>query len=328
MPRLTALMVVLLAALAARAEAPRDLALPLDCEPGQSCWILRYVDHDSGPGERDYVCGAVTGDGHKGTDFAIRDLKEMVEGVEVRAAAAGVVDALRDGVPDVSIEEGGREAIAGRECGNGIRIAHGDGWTTWYCHLRRGSLMVAKGDRVEVGQPLALVGLSGETSFPHVHFDVRHGEQVIDPFVGLQREEPCGPGPEPLWRADAMAKLVYQPVVLTSAGFATGRPEWQQVRRGDYHADSFPVTVPALVLWVEGFWVAAGDRVRFELSGPDGAPIVDRTVDLDRGWRRWFQFMGAERPGDAWPPGTYTGKISLERAGIEPVTLQRSVELR
>jgi hypothetical protein len=277
---------------------------------------------------RDYACGKLAGDGHKGTDFAIRDLATMVAGVEVRAAAAGVVEALRDGMADVSVEETGREAVVGRECGNAIRIAHEGGWTTWYCHLRRGSLMVAEGDRVEVGQPLALVGLSGDTSFPHLHFDVRQGEQVLDPFVGLQREKDCGPGSEPLWRADVMARLGYQPVVLTNAGFATARPEWQQVRRGDYHADSLPVSAPALVLWVEGYWVETGDRVRFELSGPDGAPVVDRTVDLDKGWRRWFQFMGARRPGDAWPAGTYTGEVTLERAGAEPVVIGRTVELR
>jgi hypothetical protein len=328
MPRWAAFLLTVLVAMPARAEAPTDLALPLDCEPGQSCWILRYVDHDPGPAARDYTCGPVTGDGHKGTDFAIRDLKAMVEGVEVRAAADGVVEALRDSMTDVSVEETGRDAVAGRECGNAIRIAHEGGWTTWYCHLRRGSLMVAEGDRVEVGQPLALVGLSGDTSFPHLHFDVRQGEQVLDPFVGLQREKDCGPGSEPLWRADVMAGLGYQPVVLTNAGFATARPEWQQVRRGDYHADSLPVSAPALVLWVEGFWVEKGDRVRFELSGPDGAPVVDRTVDLDKGWRRWFQFMGARRPGDAWPAGTYTGEVTLERAGTEPVTIRRTVELQ
>jgi hypothetical protein len=328
MPRWAAFLLTVLVAMPARAEAPTDLALPLDCEPGQSCWILRYVDHDPGPAARDYTCGPVTGDGHKGTDFAIRDLKAMVEGVEVRAAADGVVEALRDSMTDVSVEETGRDAVAGRECGNAIRIAHEGGWTTWYCHLRRGSLMVAEGDRVEVGQPLALVGLSGDTSFPHLHFDVRQGEQVLDPFVGLQREKDCGPGSEPLWRADVMAGLGYQPVVLTNAGFATARPEWQQVRRGDYHADSLPVSAPALVLWVEGFWVEKGDRVRFELSGPEGAPVVDRTVDLDKGWRRWFQFMGARRPGDAWPAGTYTGEVTLERAGTEPVTIRRTVELQ
>jgi Peptidase family M23 len=328
MPRTIALLIALVVGAPAAAAAPADLLLPVDCRPGTDCWVLRYVDHDAGPNARDYRCGPITGDGHKGTDFAIRDLKAMVEGVEVRAAAAGVVEALRDGMADVSVEETGREAVAGRECGNAIRIAHEGGWTTWYCHLRRGSLMVAEGDRVEVGQPLALVGLSGDTSFPHLHFDVRQGEQVIDPFVGIERAEPCGPGPQPLWRADVMAELDYQPVVLTNAGIATAAPEMEDVGRGWHRQTRLPVTVPALVLWVEGYWVETGDRVRFELSGPDGAPVVDRTVDLDRGWRRWFQFMGARRPGDAWPAGTYTGEVTLERAGTEPVAIRRAVDLR
>ena len=82
------------------------------------------------------------------------------------------------------------------------------------------------------------------------------------------------------------------------------------------------------MLWVEGFWVEQGDRVRFELSGPDGAPIVDRTLDLEKGWRRWFQFMGDKRPGERWPAGTYAGEVTLERAGIPPATIRRTVELR
>jgi hypothetical protein len=311
----------------AEAGMPDQLGLPIDCEPGKDCWILRYVDHDPGPGVRDYMCGALTGDGHKGTDIAIRDLEVMARGVEVRAAAAGVVDALRDGMPDISVEQGGRAAIAGKECGNAIRIAHGEDWTTWYCHLRRGSLLVARGDEVAAGQPLGLVGLSGETSFPHVHFDIRHGEQVIDPFVGPEPGPDCGPGKHPLWRADVMAALAYQPVVLANAGFAPAAPELADVERGWHQRAAMPATAPALVLWVEAFWLAAGDRARFTISGPDGAPVVDRPIELDKGWQHWFQFVGARRPGAAWPAGSYTGTVTLERAGDPPLTLQRRAEL-
>ncbi len=325
---LLTLLTALLTGLPARAGMPDDLALPIDCEPGKSCWIIQYVDHDPGPGVRDYMCGPVTSDGQKGTDIAIRDLKVMATGVAVRAAAAGVVDATRDGVPDVSVEQAGHATVVGRECGNGIRIAHGDGWTTWYCHLRRGSLLVREGDRVAVGQPLGLVGLSGDTSFPHLHFDVRHGDDIIDPFVGLERDPQCGPGKEPLWRADVMAELAYQPVVLINAGFAAGRPEWQRARAGDYQAPGLPATAPALVLWVEGYWVEAGDHVRFTISGPDGAPVLDHAVDLDKGWKRWFQFAGARRPGATWPAGSYTGTVTLQRADTPPVTLQRTIALQ
>jgi murein DD-endopeptidase MepM/ murein hydrolase activator NlpD len=313
---------------AAQAEAPTDLLLPIDCEPGVDCWILRYVDHDPGPGVRDHACGKLTGDGHKGTDFAIRDLAAMVAGVEVRAAAAGVVDGLRDGMPDQSLDEAGREALGGRSCGNGIRLDHGDGWSTWYCHLRRGSLMVQEGDPVEAGQALALVGLSGETTFPHLHFDLRHGERAVDPFVGEGGPQGCGPVERPLWQAGVLAALAYQPVTLVHAGIAPTPPKAEDARRGYHDRATLAVTSRVLELWVEGYGVEPGDRVRFTITGPDGAPVLAHTVELDRSFARWFQFVGARRPGDAWPAGTYSGEVTLQRDGLAPVSLERTVELR
>jgi hypothetical protein len=327
MTRTAALVLLLLTAAPAAAVAPRDLALPIACSPGTDCWPLRYVDHDPGPGFRDYRCGGLGSDGHKGTDIAIRDLAAMAAGVEVRAAAAGVVDALRDGMADVSVDHTGRPAIEGKECGNGIRLAHGDGWTTWYCHLRRGSLMVYEDDRVAAGQPLALVGLSGDTSFPHLHFDLRHGDEVVDPFVGIEAATECGPGRQPLWAAEVMAQLSYRPVLLTNAGFAGAAPEKEDVRRGWHQLSALPVTSPALVLWVEGYWLEPRDRVRFRLLGPDGGAILDDALEIDQPRQRWFGFVGEPRPGASWEPGTYAGEIVLERPNTETFTIERQVEL-
>jgi Peptidase family M23 len=312
---------------AVQAEAPGGLLLPIACEPGADCWIVRYVDHDPGPGARDYACGKLTGDGHKGTDFAIRDLAAMVEGVEVRAAAAGVVDALRDGMPDQPLAEAGRAALGGRSCGNGIRLDHGDGWSTWYCHLRRGSLMVGEGDQVAAGQALALVGLSGETTFPHLHFDLRQGDRAVDPFVGTAPQS-CGPGAQPLWHTDVMAALAYQPVALVAAGIAPAPPEVEDARRGYHDRSALAVTSRVLELWVDAYWVEPGDRVRFAITGPDGAPVLAHTVVPERGFAHWFQFVGARRPGAAWPAGTYRGEVTLERDGLDAVSLERTVELR
>jgi hypothetical protein len=276
------------------------------------------------------MCGALTGDGHKGTDIALRDLSAMAAGAEVRAAAAGVVDALRDGMADVSVDQIGRAAIAGKECGNAIRLAHGDGWTTWYCHLRRGSLMVQQGDQVEAGQPLALVGLSGDTSFPHLHFDVRHGDQPVDPFVGAGSAADCGPGAQPLWSAATGANLPYQRILLTDAGFASARPQKEDVRRGWHRLSKLPATSPALVLWIEGYWIEPGDRVVFRLHGPDGGIVVDHVMQIDHGQQRWLGFAGAPRPGARWQAGAYTGRITLERMttdGPQHLSLERSIEL-
>jgi Peptidase family M23 len=332
MPRSASILLLsLLVAHPAAAGPLEELILPIACTPGTDCWVLKHVDHDPGPGARDYMCGALTGDGHKGTDIALRDLSAMAAGVEVRAAAGGVVDALRDDMADVSVDQIGRAAIAGKECGNGIRLAHGDGWTTWYCHLRRGSLMIKQGDRVVEGQPLALVGLSGDTSFPHLHFDVRHRDRPIDPFVGVVPAADCGPGAQSLWAPMVGAALRYQPILLTDAGFATAAPQKEDVRQGWHRLPALPVTSPALVLWVEAYWVQPGDQVTFRLRGPDGGNVVDHVMELDQDQQRWLGFAGAPRPGTGWPTGTYAGEVTLERMtadGARRVTLERSVDLR
>ena len=228
---------------------PRSRPTILPCRsiarPGADCWALRYVDHEPGPGMRDYMCGGLTGDGHKGTDIAIRDLATMAAGVEVRAAAAGVVDALRDGMADVGVDEAGRQAIEGKECGNGIRLAHGDGWTTWYCHLRRGSLMVKQGDRVEAGQPLALVGLSGETSFPHCISTCARASGGRS--VRGDRAAADGPGRQP-FGPRRHGQLAYRPVLLTDAGFAGAAPREGGRAPRLASAGALPVASPALVL--------------------------------------------------------------------------------
>jgi hypothetical protein len=53
--------------------------------------------------------------------------------------------------------------------GNHVIVDHGDGVVAAYAHLRRRSVRVAVGDRVEVGQQLGEVGCSGNTSEPHLH---------------------------------------------------------------------------------------------------------------------------------------------------------------
>src|SRR5262245_27606147 len=112
-------------------EAPR-LAIPAACALGETCLIQNYVDRKDGPGAEDFLCGPLTYDGHKGTDIALPDRAAMVRGVKVLAAAAGRVRNIRDGMPDVSIRDGGATDVSTRECGNGVVIVHPHGWETQY----------------------------------------------------------------------------------------------------------------------------------------------------------------------------------------------------
>lgn len=300
---------------AAIAAPPSNLLLPIDCEPGQNCWVVRYVDHDPGPDAKDYACGIMTGDDHKGTDFAVRDLAAVTTGVEVRAAAPGRVAAVRDGMEDRLIDAGSAETIGGRECGNGVRIDHGDGWMSLYCHMRRNSTMVVEGDDVTAGQTLGLVGLSGQTSFPHLHFDLRKNEKPIDPFVGASRSAACGPGEEPLWSREVRASLDYQPPLLTNSGITATAPDKDDTRKGWHRARTLPAKSPSLTLWVDGYWFDRGDKVGFQLQGPDRDMVIDRQFEVGQNRQRWFSFASAPRPFGGWPEGTYRGEVRVQRVG-------------
>lgn len=325
---------------AAAEEAPPQpaLELPIRCVIGETCWIVNYVDHDPSDGVSDYTCGTATynappSNRHKGIDFAVRDMEAVRGGVEVLAAAPGTVIGVRDGMKDVNFKKiGGAQAVKGRECGNGVRIAHGGGWTTQYCHLRRGSVAVDKGDRVAAGQTLGMVGFSGLSEFPHLHLQVSKGKEVVDPFVGLERKGNCGPGERPLWKDAVMAGLPYRPTALYNAGFATEVPKAEAARNGLYRIGRVSPLAPALLLWVDIFRLRNGDQVIFRITGPDGEQVLEHRRTIDRDRVRGFFFAGKRRKGKSWQPGNYLGEVRLVREdgaeGREEYSLTRQVELR
>ena len=101
-------------------------------------------------------------DFHKGLDFAGK------KGSEVVAVGDGVV------------------SWAGKKSGYGrlVEINHGNGYTTRYGHNQ--SHMVSVGDTVKKGQQIALMGSTGRSTGPHVHFEVLHNGKSVNPskFIG------------------------------------------------------------------------------------------------------------------------------------------------
>jgi len=99
---------------------------------------------------------------HKGVDFA------GAAGSSVTAVAAGVV------------------TWAGERSGYGklIEINHGDGFLTRYAHNARTLVMV--GQTVKRGEAVALMGSTGRSTGPHVHFEVLRNGHQVDPlsFIG------------------------------------------------------------------------------------------------------------------------------------------------
>ncbi|MFC5345381.1 M23 family metallopeptidase [Brevundimonas staleyi] len=63
--------------------------------------------------------------------------------------------------------------------GNFIELRHPNGMTTMYAHLSR--IDVASGDRVSGGERIGLVGSTGYSTGPHLHFEVRRGGAQVNP---------------------------------------------------------------------------------------------------------------------------------------------------
>lgn len=289
----------------------QDLTLgqPIDCVLGDTCYIQQFVDTDPGPEARDFTCGPLSYDGHKGTDFALPTLADMQQGVAVLAAAKGRVRGLRDGMPDTGLTPKTEAQITGRDCGNGVVLDHGNGWETQYCHLQQGSVAVAQDQMVEAGTPLGRVGLSGRTEFPHLHLSVRHDGQVVDPFHPLANDtctqDAALPG---LWDSP----LPYQPGGLLTLGFATAVPDYDAVKAGTASVQPTRDS-PALVLFVYGFGARPGDQLDMAIEGPEGQ-FFDNTQTLDRQQAQYMRAAG-RRTDQGLTPGLYTGQVSLRRDG-------------
>ncbi len=288
-----------------------DLTPPIACDLGGDCHIQQYVDADPGPGSQDFRCGTLSYDGHKGTDFALPSLAAMEAGVTVLASAPGVVKGLRDGMADGSFAAGDTASVEKRECGNGVVIDHGDGWETQYCHMRRGSVQVSKGDRVARGAPLGAVGMSGKAEFPHVHLSVRRNGAVVDPFAPEAAR--CGEPPATdLWQDTPS----YEPGGLIAAGFAAGMPSYDAIKAGRAAVHSLDRDAPALVLYGYAFGAQKGDMFEIEIDGPDG-PVITHNVAMEKDQAQLFRAAGKRRPGAGWPAGQYEGQVRMLRAGEE-----------
>ena len=289
------------------AVAAPELHPPIDCDLRTTCHIQQFLDHDPGPDSIDFRCGAMTYDGHKGTDFALPDLAAMRAGVAVIAAADGVVSAVRDGMEDVQQDNPAAPDVTGRECGNGVVIVHTDGIETQYCHMRRGTVAVSEGDTVAQGTVLGQVGLSGNTGFPHLHFSVRRDGLEIDPFAPELRTT-CGETEDTLWAEPLPAPTGG----LVAAGFATSVPEFDAIKDSAASPEVLPTTIPALVLWGHAFASQPGDQIEIAFSGPEGETF-SHVETLDKGQARVFRAAGRRSPSGGWPAGPYTGNVTLTR---------------
>ncbi len=134
-------------------------------------------------------------------------------GAPVLAAAEGVV---------VNFYNEADEQVAGADAkgittenigGNMLVIDIGGGAYTFYGHMQRDSLMVKLGDIVKQGQVIGLLGNTGNSSAPHLHFHVMDGPSPLDanglPFVFTRFSSPgvLAPGSDDAIQRGEAAKI-------------------------------------------------------------------------------------------------------------------------
>jgi hypothetical protein len=115
------------------------------------------------------------------TDDAKDNKNYRAYGNEVLAVADAVVAAIKDGIPENIPGLNSRAVPITLETigGNHIILDLGGGRFAFYAHLQPGSLRVKVGERVRRGQVLALLGNSGNSTEPHLHFHVSDGNSPL-----------------------------------------------------------------------------------------------------------------------------------------------------
>ncbi len=145
-------------------------------------FVTNFVDLNSGPGILDYTCNNITYDGHDAQDVALRSFGEQLVGVPIFAALDGTVIGTQDGYDDMNTQALGQPS-------NYVIIDHGNGRVCYYWHMRKNSVAVSVGQQVKAGEQIGLVGSSGNSTGPHLHFATYDNGNVFEPFAG-----PCRSG--------------------------------------------------------------------------------------------------------------------------------------
>lgn len=236
---------------------------PLDDPDGTHIltFMILHVDHDPvDHGTPDvhclnYACEKdfpFCYDQHDGTDYILDGGFEAMDkgSLVIVAAADGEVIEVADGNYDrchADVSSGSVTCDGHPMKSNFVKIRHDDGVVTTYHHMLNGSVLPKVGERVTCGQPLGLIGSSGMSAMPHLHFEVMLSDgSIVDPYAGpcsqaesywVEQEGPLGL-PEPRCEAEVKPdESVSDPVFEDLGGYAELELFYQQDELDAYQED-------------------------------------------------------------------------------------------
>ncbi|HEX6942559.1 MAG TPA: peptidoglycan DD-metalloendopeptidase family protein [Gemmatimonadaceae bacterium] len=294
--------------LSVAAPAVVSFAWPLRPKPGFTdpgyYGVGNFVDHNASfpNAVLDYNCGARTYDldtgySHMGTDYFLSPFpwNKMDNGeIQVVAAASGTIIGKSDGNFDRSCDFSGGEW-------NAVYVQHADGSMAWYGHLKNGSLTAkGVGQTVAQGEFLGLVGSSGNSPTPHLHFEVHdRSMNLIDPYSG-----PCNSLSTTSWWS---AQRPYYDRGLNKISTHSAPVSWGTCPNQDVtNIQTNFVPGSRIYFYLFGRDGVAGDTYHCEILRPNGSTwdAWDRLFDFAPYWSAyylsWFRTIPSNETWGQW----------------------------
>lgn len=283
-----------------------------------------YIDHDpAAKSVLDFNCGTrtyeTTSGGHNGTDIGVAHrayYKMDTEQVVVVAAAPGTIVAKDGSQPDRSC--GDLNALFANPAlkNNEVSIRHADGSLAHYFHFKTGSLTAKEvGDQVAEGEYLGVLGASGFSASPHLHFEVRSATNaVIDPWAGA-----CNPTTTvSLWKAQepyydqVIMDLMASSTAPTPANMSTtcinnvaeSKPASGYLQP-DFYAQ--PGVQHSYIAFMRD--IQAGNQVVLALKRPDGSQYATGPFTATAFGTSIYVFMNRTIPATE-PAGTWSFAVT------------------
>lgn len=277
--------------------------------PYESVWAISgYVDENPAYPDQltDYNCGTRTYDtssgyNHQGIDVFTWPFwwyQMDYDQSQVIAGATGQIIGKFDGNFD-------RSCSFNNNQWNAIYVQHGDGSTAWYGHMKSGSLTSKGiGDNIAQGEFLGIIGSSGNSTGPHLHFEVYdNASQLIDPNFG-----PCNTMNPDTWFQNQKPYLnTYINRIATHSAppvFPTC-PDTETLNISNQYFEGDPI-----------YWMVylkdqvAGTQAQLKVTDPNNTIVASWVLDLNADYYASWWYWDPPSIAPSGPVGTWLYEVT------------------